>query len=287
MLERGPSVQTNSIKIMMSTATSESECAECGKQGGDSLKACTACKLVKYCNVICQKAHHLKHKKECKKRAAALFDEALFKLPPRREDCPICYLELPSMEKTVYQPCCGKVLCKGCMYEMARGKANCAFCRMPATYSDEEFVDRCKNRMEAGDANAFSLLGSLYLDGDWGLPQDPKKALELMLRSIELGSTKAHYRIAWIYDENGEEFMEKDHKKAIFHYQRGAMGGCEVSRHKLGWDEAKRGNIDRAMKHWMIAAATGCEDSLVNIRKGFMCKHATKLQYEEALRAYQ
>ena len=25
-------------------------CAACGKEGGDTLKACTACKLVKYCN---------------------------------------------------------------------------------------------------------------------------------------------------------------------------------------------------------------------------------------------
>ena len=50
---------------------SMSTCAACGK-GGDHLKACTACHLVKYCNRECQISHRPKHKKECRKRAAEL-----------------------------------------------------------------------------------------------------------------------------------------------------------------------------------------------------------------------
>ena len=46
-------------------------CASCGK-GGDNLKKCTACKLVKYCGVACQRAHRPKHKKECQRRALEL-----------------------------------------------------------------------------------------------------------------------------------------------------------------------------------------------------------------------
>ena len=74
----------------MSTADIISECANCGKGQeaasiGD-LKACMACKLVKYCNRECQIAHRAQHKKACKKRAAflaaELHDEALFKEPP-------------------------------------------------------------------------------------------------------------------------------------------------------------------------------------------------------------
>jgi hypothetical protein len=60
-----------------------SKCAGC--KGGDGLKTCTACKLVKYCSVACQKSHRPKHKQECKKRAAELHDEALFK-EQERED---------------------------------------------------------------------------------------------------------------------------------------------------------------------------------------------------------
>ena len=71
-------------------------CAECGKEeGGVSLKTCKSCKLVKYCNADCQKNHWTKHKKLCKKRAAELCDEALFKDPPPKEDCPICFLPMP------------------------------------------------------------------------------------------------------------------------------------------------------------------------------------------------
>jgi len=56
-----------------------------GVAGGVSLKACKLCMLVKYCNVKCQKNHWAKLKKECKRRAAELHDEALFKDPPPKD----------------------------------------------------------------------------------------------------------------------------------------------------------------------------------------------------------
>ena len=94
-------------------------CANCGK-GEESiggLKACMACKLVKYCSRDCQKAHRSQHKKECRKRAAELHEEALFKQPPINEDCPICFLRLPSMDTGwKYMSCCGKMLCSGCIH---------------------------------------------------------------------------------------------------------------------------------------------------------------------------
>ena len=49
----------------MSMSTSEGICANCGKgeEAGSSLKACTACKLVKYCSRDCQLAHRPQHKR--------------------------------------------------------------------------------------------------------------------------------------------------------------------------------------------------------------------------------
>ena len=73
-------------------------CAECGKaEGGGvaSLKACKSCMRVKYCNAECQHNHWPTHKKPCKQRAAEIRDEALFKDPPPKEDCPICFLPMP------------------------------------------------------------------------------------------------------------------------------------------------------------------------------------------------
>jgi hypothetical protein len=69
-------------------------CSNCGKDG-DNLKTCSPCKLVKHCDVTCQRAHWPRHKKECKKRAAELHDEALFKEPPPNDECPICMQTLP------------------------------------------------------------------------------------------------------------------------------------------------------------------------------------------------
>jgi len=72
-------------------------CANCGKGEEESinLKYCGACKLVKYCSAECQKVDRPMHKKECKKRAAELHDEALFKEHPPTEDCPICMIPVP------------------------------------------------------------------------------------------------------------------------------------------------------------------------------------------------
>ena len=42
-------------------------CAKCGKEGGASLKACSACKSVAYCNAECQVAHWAVHKPDCKR----------------------------------------------------------------------------------------------------------------------------------------------------------------------------------------------------------------------------
>ena len=89
-------------------------CANCGKEG-DDVKACTACKLVKYCNRECQIAHRPKHKKECRKRAAELHDEKLFKQPPPGNgECLICFLRLPLVNAgRRYQICCGKTIVAG------------------------------------------------------------------------------------------------------------------------------------------------------------------------------
>jgi len=95
-------------------------CANCGKgeENGKSLKACTACKMVKYCNRECQIAHRSQHKKECKKRAAELHDEKLFKSPPPEHgDCPICLLRMPLLDTgRRYMSCCGKEICCGCIH---------------------------------------------------------------------------------------------------------------------------------------------------------------------------
>ena len=86
-----------------------STCANCGKgeEDGIKLKTCNACKMVKYCNSSCQRAHRPDHKKECKKRAAELHEKALLQQPPTDEApcCWICFEQSGENEETLVRDC--------------------------------------------------------------------------------------------------------------------------------------------------------------------------------------
>jgi len=58
-------------------------CASCGIAEVDevNLKDCVDCDLVRYCSVNCEQGDKSHHKEACKKRAAELCDELLFKQP--------------------------------------------------------------------------------------------------------------------------------------------------------------------------------------------------------------
>ena len=193
----------------MSTISADSICicANCGIGGeGDNdiqlndiqLKTCTACKMVKYCSRECQIAHRPQHKKECKKRAAELHDEKLFKQPPQLEDCPICFLLMPSLwSGHKYMTCCGKFICTGCVVAniVMNGADLCPFCRTPIPATDEQFMKNYEKRVELGDVHAIYDAGCLYDAGTDGFPQNKAKALELWQQAAELGHTESYYNI--------------------------------------------------------------------------------------------
>ncbi|KAL7529204.1 hypothetical protein ACHAXR_002848 [Thalassiosira sp. AJA248-18] len=237
----------------------------------------------------CQKAHRPNHKKECKKRVSEIFDEALFKTPPPNEDCPICFLRLPLCPSySQYKVCCGKIICDGCVYaDIIAGRCIegiCPFCRAPATTSHEGAVEMLRKRIEAGDAIAMDKLGFRYSEGN-GVPQDFNKALELWHQAAKLGCARSHCGIGGAYQKG--EGVEKDAKKAKYHWELGAMGGDVLARYNLGIVEANAGNMIRAMKHFMILAGFGHDESLNKIQYGFSHGHVTKDEFEKALRAHK
>ena len=134
-----------------------SMCANCGKDeedGSIQLKSCVACKIVKYCNVECQRSHRPQHKKECKKAAMLLHETALFQMPPKTE-CPICFITMTgSPLEMKYQNCCGKVICIGCIHAAykLKGADICPFCRTVGhSYDDhEEMIKRITKRVNGG-----------------------------------------------------------------------------------------------------------------------------------------
>ena len=266
--------------------------ANCGKGEEDStsLKSCVACKMVKYCSRDCQKAHRSQHKQERRKRAAELHDEALFKQPPLNEECPICFLSLPSLETGKrYNSCCGKRICSGCVYAGSKMIGNvdqlCPFCRTAGPKTDEEILIRIKKRVEVGDAIAIHNLGCYYDEGRYGLPQDRDKALELWHRAAERDYGKAYCNIGTAYmSGNG---VGRDKKKGDRYYELAAIGGDMYSRYNLGILEKRSGNIDRALKHFMIAVKSGHNESLNQMKQLYTHGYATKDDYAKALQAYQ
>lgn len=163
--------------------TMSDQCASCGKADAN-LKACTACKLVKYCGVECQVAHRPAHKKACKKKARELFDVQLYAQPPKREDCPICMITMSCDDReSTYMACCGKHICNGCVYCLPR--ACCPFCNTAGPKSDEEIIKRLFNRIEKyNDTYAMGMLSEHYSKGQYGLLVDQSKAFELLQRAL-------------------------------------------------------------------------------------------------------
>jgi hypothetical protein len=215
-------------------------------------------------------------------------DEDLFKQPPPNEECPICLMTLPlEYNYQKYQACCGKTICLGCIRAIGKEdrRGLCPFCRSPEATSEGEVIERMNKRADAGDADAFLLLGGFYDEGKYGLRQSSKKANKLLIRAGELGCASAYNKIGFSYD-NGRG-VEKDMKKAKYYYELAAMGGNVCARHNLGCMEGRAGNMDRAMTHLMIAAGAGCDASLKKIRECFLDGHATKDDFEKALRAHK
>ena len=65
------------------------------------------------------------------------------------------------------------------------------------------------------------------------------------------------------------------------------MKGDVGARHNLGIDEYEAGNTNRAMKHWMISAGAGLDESVKAIRECFLGGHTTKDDFEKALRSHK
>ena len=266
-------------------------CASCGIAGGDDikLKKCTGCHLVKYCGVKCQKDHRPQHKKECKRRAAELRDEILFKQPESSHlgDCPICCLPLPiDHKKFRLMSCCSKHICIGCnianQKREAEGKLQhkCPFCRKASPKTKDEINEQVKKRIEVNDPTAICRMGEKYQDAG-----DYKSAFEYFTRAADLGDVDAHHKLSFLYYCG--HGVEKDEKKDLHHTEQAAIGGHPEARHNLGCLEKEKGRVDRAAKHLIIAAKLGCVRSLGAVKVLSKAGHVSEDDYVTALRGHQ
>ena len=269
-------------------------CASCGitEEVDDiKLKKCTACKSVRYCSVKCQWDHRQQHKQACKKRVAELRDEILFKQPEstHKGDCPICCLPLSlDPQKSMMMACCSKVVCRGCAHanrvrevEM-RLDPTCPFCRHPTPESENEFALIGMKRIEVNDPAALREKGlQLCKDGC----RDYKSAFEYFSSAAGLGDVEAHYHLSTMYREG--RGVEKDLKRECHHLEHAAIAGHPGARHNLGVIEKQIGRNERAVRHWIIAANLGHDESIQVLKKCYKDGFVSKEDLATALRAHQ
>jgi tetratricopeptide (TPR) repeat protein len=158
--------------------------------------------------------------------------------------------------------------------------SKCPFCNADRNKTREEKIGEVMKRAEANDPASIYMLGNHYHHGLGGLQQDHAKAMELYARAAELGFSKAHNNLAGIYRKGG--YL----KKAKFNFEAAAMLGNEAARLNIGCFEVKSGNMERAVKHWTIAASAGCYQSMQYLRLCFEGGAVSRESIDSTLAAY-
>ena len=271
-------------------ASEEEYCASCGIAELDEvhLKECDGCDLVSYCSDACQRDHRSEHETKCKKRAAELRDEILFRQPESHlGDCPICCLPLPLLlDKSAMMSCCSKRICDGCRYanqireaEMRVIQFTCLFCRQPRPKTEEDAKQNLMKRAAVNDPDALTQMGCMCCDeGDYD------SAFEYWTKAAKLGDAMAHYNISVMYRTG--DGVEEDEKKEAYHLEEAAIRGHAYARHNLGVYEENNGRIDRAVNHYIIAANLGDDESLKALKECYRYGAVSKEDFAAALRAH-
>ena len=222
--------------------------------------------------------------------AAGLCDESLFKQPPPQEDCPICFVPMPSEFNTIasFHSCCGKIVCIGCVHSCGRsstsGRYKCPFCNGKVEEDDKQMMKQMRKRVKANDVNTLAELGCFYANGSHGLRKDWNMAVKLWTRAAELGSSRARNAIGTAYLLG--KGVEIDMKKARHHLELAAMEGHETARYALGRMDNDIGYAERAIKHWVISASAGHDLSMTAIRSSFEQGLLERDAYKVTLKAY-
>ena len=216
-------------------------------------------------------------------------DDILFAQPESSNygDCPICFLPLPiDTGKHVVLTCCSKFICSGCRcadmkHHMNRSlERRCPFCRELPPATSAKIVANLMRRVEANDPVAMQQVGGIHHSkGEYN------KAFHYWRKASGLGNAKAHFDLSFLYHDG--EGVEKDEQKFIHHSEEAAIAGHPIARFNLGFIEWNDGNFERAVKHLIIAANLGEEESLKMLKQGYAKGLVSKEDFAAALRAYQ
>eukprot|EP00985_Skeletonema_marinoi_P028929 scaffold26313_cov80-Skeletonema_marinoi.AAC.2 len=123
-------------------------------------------------------------------------------------------------------------------------------------------------------------MGSKYYNNG-----DHERAFEYWTKAAELGDTLAHHLLSLLYREGGD--VEKDEEKEVYHTEEAAIAGHPAARYNLGCYEERNCRYDRAVKHFIIAANIGYDDSIPALKDCYKEGKVSKADFAAALRAHQ
>mmetsp|Transcript_11289 Transcript_11289/g.18665 ORF Transcript_11289/g.18665 Transcript_11289/m.18665 type:complete len:264 (-) Transcript_11289:60-851(-) len=215
-------------------------------------------------------------------------DERLFQQPNSNHlgDCPICCAPLPyDVTRCSMQLCCSKVICKSCFLQnlvterRQKLTPKCPFCR-ETLKSKAKLYKNTMTRIKANDPIAtFQFAADCHRAGDLA------KALEYYAKAAELGDAEAHLRLAGMF-HNGQG-VQPSVEKEMSHLEAAALCGHPIARHTLGSHEMMKGNIERGMKHYIIASNQGNKMSMTSVMDGFRQGYVTKEELAATLRTHK
>jgi TPR repeat protein len=157
---------------------------------------------------------------------------------------------------------------------------NCPFCREPANVDDHD--KRMMKRAKANDPAALREKGARCYDkGDYD------GAFEYYTKAAELGYADAHFQLGNINMYHKDWGVEKDEEKAVYHWEKAAICGHARARYNLACIEWDNGNMERAVKHFIIAAKLGDPESMSKLWKHYSAGNITKEDLDSTLRAHQ
>ncbi len=160
---------------------------------------------------------------------------------------------------------------------ITNGGRSCPFCREPGTGDDEKAFKRIMKRVKANDPAALCYMGTYrYEKGDHD------SAVKYWTKAAELDDVIAHNQLGWMYWKG--EGVAKDEKKSVYYLEKAAILGHPFARHNLGCTEGGNVNMERAVKHFIIAAKLGYEGSMRELWKHYSAGEITKEDLEATLR---
>eukprot|EP00577_Skeletonema_sp_RCC1716_P025804 CAMPEP_0113407066 /NCGR_PEP_ID=MMETSP0013_2-20120614/19855_1 /TAXON_ID=2843 ORGANISM="Skeletonema costatum, Strain 1716" /NCGR_SAMPLE_ID=MMETSP0013_2 /ASSEMBLY_ACC=CAM_ASM_000158 /LENGTH=170 /DNA_ID=CAMNT_0000292971 /DNA_START=550 /DNA_END=1059 /DNA_ORIENTATION=+ /assembly_acc=CAM_ASM_000158 len=156
----------------------------------------------------------------------------------------------------------------------------CPFCRHLCGESKENSERRRKERFEANDPFALREVGRKHFgDGDYD------RAFEYLAKAADLGDVAAQFFLSLMY--RGGLGVEKDEKMELYYAEEAAIGGDPIARCSLGCKEGMHGRYYRAVKHFIIAAKLGHDDSVQKLKEMYKSGYVSKEDFASALRGHQ